>query len=116
MAHRLDRLPERELPGGLRLAEARTARARLRGLAQLDSLPPGRALLIRPTNAVHTFGMRFALDLVWLDRHDRVLKIDEAVPRRRQRWCRGAKAVVETRAGEGAAFAAALQGEAPSEA
>jgi uncharacterized membrane protein (UPF0127 family) len=114
VAHRLDRLPERELPGGLRLAEARTARSRLVGLAHLDALPPGRALLIRPTNAVHTFGMRFALDLVWLDRGDGVIRIDEAVPRRRQRWCKGARAVIETRAGEGEAFAAALQAAARS--
>ena len=36
---RLDDLPGRDLPGGLRLAEARTRPARMKGLARLDAMP-----------------------------------------------------------------------------
>ncbi|CAM5406832.1 hypothetical protein SNARM312S_01015 [Streptomyces narbonensis] len=33
------------------------------------------ALLITPTNSVHTFGMRFAIDVAYLDRSLRVLSV-----------------------------------------
>ena len=52
--------------------------------------------------------MRFALDLVWLDAGGGVVRVDEAVPPRRVRACRQAASVLETRAGEGVRFAAAL--------
>jgi uncharacterized membrane protein (UPF0127 family) len=39
--------------------------------------------------------MRFALDLIWLDRDGEVVGIDRAVPPRRVRGCRGARAVIE---------------------
>ena len=64
---RLDALPSRDLPGGLRIAEAHTRAARLRGLAKLDELPEHLALHIPRCRSVHTFTMRFALDLIWLD-------------------------------------------------
>jgi uncharacterized membrane protein (UPF0127 family) len=106
---RLARLPARELPGGLVLHVATTMRARGRGLAGLDDLGAGHALHLPRTRAVHTFGMRFALDLVWLGRDWDVLRVDAAVPRRRHRTCLRAAGVVECRAGEGPAFAAALR-------
>jgi uncharacterized membrane protein (UPF0127 family) len=68
--------------------------ARLRGLA-LRREPPGYALLLLGTRSVHTFGMRFALDLVWLDAAGAVLRVDRAVPPRRVRLCRRAAAVLE---------------------
>jgi uncharacterized protein len=73
---------------------ADTFRARLRGLA-LRREPPDHALLLPRTRAVHTFGMRFALDLVWLDAQGEVLRVDRAVPPRRLRYCAGAAAVLE---------------------
>jgi uncharacterized membrane protein (UPF0127 family) len=109
MDTRLARLPVRRLPGGALLVEARTPLARLRGLAGLPRLPPGRALLLPGCRSVHTLGMRFALDLVWLDGAGRVLRVDAAVPPRRVRTCRAARAVVETAAGGGAALAAQLE-------
>jgi uncharacterized membrane protein (UPF0127 family) len=104
---RLDSMEEQELAGGLRLAVARSHRQRGVGLMGLAELPPGRALRIPRCSSVHTFWMRFPIDLVWLDGDGRVLRTDEGV-RRRVSWCRGAREVVETRAGEGAAYAAAL--------
>ena len=58
---------------------ARSRSGRLLGLA-LRRRPPGHALLLPRCRSVHTFGMRFALDLIWLDRDGRVLRVDEAVP------------------------------------
>lgn len=108
-------LPQRRLDGELVVIEARTHRSRRRGLARLDALPEGHALLIPATPSVHTFGMRFALDLVWLARDGSVVRIDRAVGPRRLRQCLRARSVLEARAGEGDAFVAALQGRNESE-
>jgi len=107
---RLARLPTRTLPGGLHVATAATPRARFLGLAWLDPIPVDWALLLPRCRSVHTFWMRFDLDLVWLDAGGRVVRIDADVPRRRNRSCRRAAAVVETRSGHGADFALALDG------
>jgi hypothetical protein len=73
---------------------ARSPLARLLGLA-LRRRPPVHALLLPRCRSVHTFGMRFPLDLIWLDRDGRVLRVDEAVPPWRVRSCRDAAAVLE---------------------
>jgi uncharacterized membrane protein (UPF0127 family) len=83
---------------GLDGRRAHSPLARLRGLAGIAA-PHGVALLLPRTGSVHTFGMRFALDLVWLDRGGRVLRVDRAVPPRQLRGCRGARAVLETAPG-----------------
>jgi uncharacterized membrane protein (UPF0127 family) len=105
---RLERLERRACTGGLTLLVAGDHRARVLGLARLDDLPPGNALLFERCRSVHTAGMRFALDLVWLDGDGAPVRIDAAVGPRRLRTCLRARAVVETRAGEGERFAAAL--------
>ncbi len=97
-----------ELPGDKLLRVAVTRRERRRGLAGLAEPPADTALLLRPCRSVHTFGMRFALDLLWLDAGGRVVRQDRGVPPRRVRTCRAARAVVEAPAGQGAAFADAL--------
>lgn len=102
---RLDRLPSASLPGGLRLFAANGFRARLLGLSRLDAIPAGSALCIPRCAAVHTYGMRFPLDLVWLDGAERVIRIDSAVAPGRHVSCRRARAVIETPAGDGALFA-----------
>jgi uncharacterized protein len=97
---RLDPLPASPLPGGLHVHVARRPAERRRGLARLDDLHPRHALRLEPCRAVHTFGMRFALDLIWLARDGGVVRVDRAVPARRHRLCLRARSVVETRAGE----------------
>jgi uncharacterized protein len=97
---RLRRLPRAPvaLPAPFDAPDVRIASgpfARLLGLAALRALPPEAGLLLPATRSVHTFGMRFALDLVWLDGDGRVVRIDRAVPPRRVRGCRAARAVVE---------------------
>lgn len=77
---------------------ARSFRRRLLGLA-LRRVPPASALLIPRCRCVHTFGMRFELDLVWLDVGGRVLGVDRRVPPNRIRARPGAWAVLEAPAG-----------------
>ncbi len=100
-------LAHRSLSGGLTLVEANTGKARRRGLAGLDSLPGDQALLIPRCPAVHTFGMRFALDLIWLGKAGAVVRVDRGVAPRRMRACLRARSVVETVAGGADAFLAA---------
>ena len=73
---------------------ARTFRDRLVGLAWRRE-PPAQGLLLPRTRSVHTFGMRFALDLHWLDAAGGVVRVDRAVPPRRLRTCLRARAVLE---------------------
>ncbi|HEX6026477.1 MAG TPA: DUF192 domain-containing protein [Solirubrobacter sp.] len=96
---RLDSLPGRELPGGLRIAEAHTRAARMKGLAKLDDMPETTALHIPRCRSVHTFTMRFPLDLIWLDKAGRVVRVDPNVPPRRLKSCLRARSVIEARAG-----------------
>ena len=62
-----------------------------------------------PVRSVHTVGMRFALDLVWLDRTGAVVRTDEGVGRARIRTCLAARGgVVEVAPGSSAALVVAL--------
>jgi uncharacterized membrane protein (UPF0127 family) len=99
--------PARELPGGLRIHTARSLRSRTVGLAWRAAMDPRVALHFPRCRSVHTFGMRFALDLIWLDAAGAVVRIDRAVPPRRVRSCRRARSVVETAGGQAGAFIAA---------
>ncbi len=97
---------------GLLVIEARTHRARRRGLSRLDALAAEQALRIPQTPSVHTFGMRFALDLIWLDGAGNVVRVDREVPPRRMRFCRPGRSVIECNAGRADAFLAAGVGRA----
>jgi uncharacterized membrane protein (UPF0127 family) len=92
---RLDLLPQREL-GESTVYEAKTVRSRTLGLAFMPAPAGGEALWIPRCSAIHTFGMRFALDLVWLDRDEQVVKVDRDVRPARIRYCRQAASVIET--------------------
>ena len=81
-------------------------RARLLGLAWLDRRQAGAGLLIPRCSSVHTFGMRFPLDLVFLDRNGAPLALHRRIPPRRLVHCRGAAAVLEIPAAEGGESAA----------
>jgi uncharacterized membrane protein (UPF0127 family) len=105
---RLDDLPSRLLPGGLRLVRAGTHRQRSLGLARLDAMAPTTALHLAPCRSVHTFGMRFALDLIWLDARGAPVRVDRGVGSHRIRTCLAARSVVEANAGSADAFVAAL--------
>ena len=70
-------------------------RARLLGLAHIDRENAGTGLLIPRCSAVHTFGMRFSLDLVFLDPAGVPLGVHRGVPPRRFVADRWAVAVLE---------------------
>jgi uncharacterized membrane protein (UPF0127 family) len=99
--------------GGLEVAVAVGLRARLLGLSRLDREAAGPGLLIPRCASVHTFGMRFPLDLVFLDRRGRVLGTRRDVPPRRLIWAQtGAAAVLELPASGGEiAQVVALEGQ-----
>jgi uncharacterized membrane protein (UPF0127 family) len=111
---RLAGLDRRPLPGGLTLLVAGDRRSRRHGLAHLDALSPGHALLLERCRSVHTLGMRFALDLLWLDGDGALVRLDPAVGPRRVRTCLKARAIVEAAAGDGERFAVALAAAAAS--
>ena len=73
---------------------------RLRGLLGRDGLEQGEGLLLRPASSVHTFFMRFPIDVVFLDRTLVVVGIADGVDPWRAASRRGAKAVLELPAGE----------------
>jgi hypothetical protein len=108
---RFAKLPRRPLRDGLELIEARTHRSRRRGLMRLDALGPDHGLHIPGTGSVHTFAMRFALDLIWLARDGSVIRVDRDIPPRRMKLCARARSVIETEAGRADAFLAAGAGE-----
>lgn len=62
-----------------RLVVAETFLSRLKGLLGRKELAPGDGLWIKPCNSVHTFGMRFPIDVVFLDRNMQVVSIVRGV-------------------------------------
>jgi uncharacterized membrane protein (UPF0127 family) len=109
---RLGCLPSRELHG-LRVHIASTPRARLLGLALLDELPSDAALLIPRCRSIHSFGMRFQLDVVFIDEGSKPVRLAENVPPRRLLSFRAARAVIEMPAGTGGRLVAALSQARP---
>ncbi|MEA2279465.1 MAG: uncharacterized protein QOK21_72 [Solirubrobacteraceae bacterium] len=83
-----------------RCAVADRPLARLRGLLGRRTLERGEGLLIRPAPSVHTWFMRFPIDVVLLDRDGRVLAVRPEMGPWRVAGCRGARAVLELPAGE----------------
>jgi uncharacterized protein len=73
--------------------------SRRKGLLGREGLEKGTGLVIAPSNAVHTFFMRFSIDIVFLHRSGRVLKIRHQVPARRLAVSATAHAVLELPAG-----------------
>ena len=73
--------------------------ARTKGLLGRKQLDPGSGMWIVPCESVHTFFMQFAIDLVYLDRQNRIRKIRHAVPPWRVSACLSAHSVIELPAG-----------------
>jgi uncharacterized membrane protein (UPF0127 family) len=78
---------------------ADTSAKRRTGLLKHQSLKPGEGLWISPCESVHTFFMKFAIDLVYLDKHKKVRKVRHAVPPWRISACLTAHSVLELPAG-----------------
>ena len=84
---------------GDRIEVADTSRTRNKGLLGRTGLPQGGGLWIVPCQSVHTFFMKFPLDLVYIDRQNRVKKVRRAVPAWRLSACLSANSIVELPAG-----------------
>ena len=100
LAPRLRRLPVAAVLGR-EVRVARGARARLLGLARLDCDEAGPGLLIPRCSSVHTFGMRFPLDLYFLSGDGEVVATRLRVQARRLAFCGRATAVLEVPVQEG---------------
>src|SRR3989449_6913454 len=86
------------LAGGLRLAH--TPWTRLRGLLGTKGLNPGEGLWLRPCRQIHMFGMRYAVDAVFLDARQRVVRaLPDFAPGRVSPHVRDAESVLELPAG-----------------
>jgi len=72
---------------------------RSKGLLGRKGLAPGEGMWIIPCESVHTFGMQFPIDLVYLDRKHRIRKVRNAVPPWRLSACFSAHSVIELPAG-----------------
>jgi uncharacterized protein len=71
------------------------ASTRRKGLLGRNNLSAGEGLWIIPCESVHTFFMRFSIDLVYLDRALKVTKIRSNVPPWRLSACLSAHSVIE---------------------
>lgn len=85
------------LPGPVPLEVARSARSRRRGLLGRDGIEG--ALLLSPASSVHTLGMRFAIDVAYLDRELRVVAVRTMPPGRIGLLRLRARHVLEAEAG-----------------
>lgn len=83
---------------------------RRKGLLGRTGLGPGEGLWIVPCESVHTFGMKFPIDLVYIDRKYRVRKVRSAVPPWRMSACLSAHSILELAAG-GAGAARTVKGD-----
>jgi len=82
----------------VRLAD--TPVSRRRGLLKHEALNPGEGLWIYPTQAIHTFGMRFPIDVAFLDRRLRIKRVYHALaPFRLTSLVWGARSVLELASG-----------------
>lgn len=81
------------------LIPAFDSETRRTGLLRHTSFPEGSAMLIAPTNAVHTFFMKFPIDIAFFARDGRLVKTCAAVPAWRLAAAWGAYGVVELPAG-----------------
>src|SRR2546428_3852159 len=83
-----------------RLRLAHTPWARLRGLLGTKGLDPGEGLWLRPCRQIHMFGMRYAVDAVFLDARQRVVRaLPDFAPGRVSPHVRDAESVLELPAG-----------------
>ena len=73
---------------------------RMRGLLYRPEPSAGSGLLIDPCSSVHTFGMSYPIDVVFLDENLRVLRCIDSVAPWRMLACRGARMTLELRAGD----------------
>lgn len=83
----------------LRIREAVRWWSRAVGLLATPSLDDPCGLWIRPCNSVHTVGMRYPIDVVFINKDGTIAKVVDRLPPWRAAGCRKAKSTLELRAG-----------------
>jgi len=83
-----------------RAEAADTSQKRRTGLLKHQGLAAGEGLWIVPCEAVHTFGMKFAIDVIFLSRKKKILKMRRNMEKRRISICLRAHSVLELPAGK----------------
>ena len=81
---------------------ADTSQKRRTGLLKHTNLAAGEGLWIVPCEAVHTFGMNFPIDVLYLSKQKKVLKIRDNMKKSRMSLCLRAHSVLELPAGHAA--------------
>lgn len=75
--------------------------SRLRGLLGRTELKEGQGLIIKPCNSIHTFGMKFPIDVAFVDQNNKVIKIMENTAKAKvSPIVKNSKYVIEARSGE----------------
>jgi uncharacterized membrane protein (UPF0127 family) len=82
---------------------ADSSKTRKTGLLKHERLEPGEGLWIAPCEGVHTVGMKFPIDVLFLDKKRKVVKIRAAMPRWRMAASLFAHSVLELPSGTAAA-------------
>jgi uncharacterized protein len=74
--------------------------SRMRGLLGRSGLAQGTGMLLDPCGSIHTIGMQFSLDVIFLDRDDRIVRVIQALhPNRFALGGPGARCAVELESG-----------------
>jgi uncharacterized membrane protein (UPF0127 family) len=89
----------REIELAERAIAANTSELRKTGLLKHESLPEGEGLWIVPCEGVHTFFMKFAIDVVYLNKKREVVKLRPNMGKSRLSLCLKAHSVLELPAG-----------------
>jgi uncharacterized membrane protein (UPF0127 family) len=84
---------------GDRIRHCTTGRDRRVGLLKDTALEAGTGILLEPCEGVHTFGMKFPIDIVFLNRKRKIVALHRSVPARRLRLSLRAHATLELPAG-----------------
>ncbi len=89
---------QKEIADDIKIAN--TILARMKGLLGRNSLAEGEGLLIRPCKGIHTFGMKFPIDVVFIDGNNCVIAtLSNIQPNRVSNMYFGAACVLEVQAG-----------------
>lgn len=78
---------------------ADTFLTRLKGLLGTKRLETGKGIVIRPCSSIHTVGMNYDIDVLFLDSYDSVIKVISKMPASRFSVCQKSSYVVELPAG-----------------
>ncbi|HQA51125.1 MAG TPA: DUF192 domain-containing protein, partial [Syntrophomonadaceae bacterium] len=79
----------------MQILQAKTYLSRVKGLLGRDSLPADTGLLLKPCKQVHTFFMKFTIDVIFLDKHNKIIHLETLKPFKISRYVWKARAVVE---------------------